>query len=146
MDDVAASREEAETALRQGDWASVSAGLRWFQGNAEGPADFALVVEQLRYPNLVPMKIAARTLIRRYGALGLSEVIKYLVSDDIEANAHEQIFGVLEELYMEEDVPVRDALLSMIADERYVQLWPVVTEILGEPRLAQGLQGVLKPQ
>ena len=68
------------------------------------------------------------------------------MSDDIEANAHEQMFGVLEELYMEEDVPVRDALLSMITDDRYVQLWPVVTEILGEPRLAQGLQGVLKPE
>ena len=73
MDDVAASREEAETALQQGDWASVSAGLRWFVGHAEGSTDFDILVEMLRFPtNIVPMEIAAEALIRRYGSSGLA--------------------------------------------------------------------------
>ena len=144
MDDTAASREEAETALLQGGWASVSTGLRWFRSNAEGERDFLLVSEQLRYPNLVPMNIAAETLVLRFGVRGLCEVIGYLITDGLEENAHDYLIGTLEDLYLEEDVPVRDMLVSMTADDRYIEIRPTIVEMLENPNMADDMQGVLR--
>ena len=144
MDDTAASREEAETALLQGGWASVSTGLRWFRSNAEGERDFLLVSEQLRYPNLVPMNIAAETLVLRFGVRGLCEVIGYLITDDIEFSAQEYLVGTLEDLYLEEDVPVRDMLVSITTDDRYADLRPDIVYMLESPNMAAGAQGVLR--
>ncbi|MGB2720066.1 MAG: hypothetical protein WBG53_11455 [Rhodococcus sp. (in: high G+C Gram-positive bacteria)] len=144
MDALVTSREEAETALRQGGWASVSTGLRWFRSNAEGERDFLLVAEQLRYPDMGPMGIAAETLVLRFGVRGLCEVIGYLISDDLEFNAHEYLLGTLEDLYLEEDVPVRDMLVSMTADDRYIDLRPTIVEMLENPNMAADMQGALR--
>ncbi|MDN3460694.1 hypothetical protein [Rhodococcus sp. APC 3903] len=146
MDDVAASREEAETALQQGNWAPVSSGLRWFRTSAEGERDFLLVSEQLRHPDMGPMGIAAETLVLRFGIRGLSEVITYLVSDGLEENAHDYLIGTLEDLYLEEDVPVRNMLVSMTADDRYIDLRPTIVEMLKSPSMAADVQGALRRQ
>ena len=144
MDALVTSREEAETALRQGDWASVSAGLRWFRTNAECERDFLLISEQLRHLDMGPMGIAAETLVLRFGVRGLSEVIGYLVTDDLELNAHDYLIGVLEDLYLEEDVPVRDMLVSMTTDDRYIELRPTIVEMLESPSMAADMQGALR--
>ncbi|MDV6211977.1 hypothetical protein R3Q08_27315 [Rhodococcus erythropolis] len=138
MNDVAASREEAETALRQGDWASVSVGLRWFVGHAEGSTEFDILVEMLRFPtNIVPMEIVAEALIRRYGSSGLAAVIAFLVSDGIDFSCHDYLLAVLDDLYLDHGVPIRDMLMELGRDVSFLD----VTDLLDRPTLALGLQG-----
>jgi hypothetical protein len=138
------SRDEAMTALRQGDWESTSTGIRWFREHATGDTDFGVVAETLRFHDLVPMGIAAETLVLRYGIPGLSEVINYLVSDGIEFNAHEYLLGVIEDLYHQEDVPIRGMLIAMASDNRYVSQRLAIAEMLDTPYLAADMQGILK--
>ncbi|WP_143545980.1 MULTISPECIES: hypothetical protein [unclassified Rhodococcus (in: high G+C Gram-positive bacteria)] len=138
MDDEAASREEAETALQQGDWASVSVGLRWLVGHAEGSTDFDILVEMLRYPtNIVPMEIAAEALIRRYGSSGLAAVITFLVSDEIDFSCHDYLLAVLDDLYLDHGVPIRDMLMELDRDDSFLD----ITDLLDRPTLAAGSQG-----
>ncbi|MGK2883324.1 MAG: hypothetical protein ACSLE8_00855 [Rhodococcus sp. (in: high G+C Gram-positive bacteria)] len=135
MDAIAASREEAIAALRRGDWASVSAGLRWFVGHAEGASDFDILVEMLRYPtNIVPMEIAAEALIRRYESSGLAAVITFLVSDEIDFSCHDYLLAVLDDLYLDHGVPIRDMLMELDRDDSFLD----VTELLNRPTLVAG--------
>ena len=90
------------------------------------------------------MDIAAETLVLRYGIPGLSEVINYLVSDGIEFNAHEYLLGVIEDLYHQEDVPIRGMLIAMASDNRYVSQRLAIAEMLDTPYLAADMQGILK--
>ncbi|ATI36393.1 hypothetical protein CPI83_29795 (plasmid) [Rhodococcus sp. H-CA8f] len=138
------SRDEAMAALRQGDWASTSTGIRWFREHATGDLDFSVVSDTLRFHDLVPMGIAAETLVLRYGIPGLCEVITYLVSDGIECNAHEYLLGVIEDLYHQEDVPIRGMLVAMASDNRYASNRLAIVEMLDAPYLAADMQGILK--
>lgn len=141
---VAAMAALENAGAQSSGYAAAASGLGWFVEHAEGEEDFRLLTGYLRFPNIVPIVVAARALIRRYGTRGLATVLHHAEFDDeVEDNVVFHLICELHDLHLVEDFPVRDLLVALRDGGEQPRLSPFIDHLLSEHNLSDGSRGAL---